>query len=136
MDFKGYTAAEAGAFCARWLPAWTGNDPERLVAFYAGDAFYSDPARPGGMRGRDAILAYFQALLGRNPDWTWSHRRSDPLPGGFLNHWTATVPLGAGIRTVEGVCIVQFRDGLIVRNEVFFDRSPLAFAALPGEAGT
>lgn len=27
-------ATEARAFAERWLPAWTGVDPERLVAFY------------------------------------------------------------------------------------------------------
>lgn len=134
MDFDGYDAAEAAAFCGRWLPAWTGNDPERLAAYYAVDAFYSDPARPDGLRGHDAILGYFRTLLRRNPAWTWSHRRSDPLPGGFLNHWTATIPTDAGVHTVEGVCIVQLRDSLIVRNEVFFDRTPLMHTAPEGGA--
>lgn len=33
--FDGLSEAEAKEFAARWLPAWTGNHPERLAAFYA-----------------------------------------------------------------------------------------------------
>ena len=29
--FEGLDAAEASAFASEWLPAWTGNDPERLA---------------------------------------------------------------------------------------------------------
>ena len=42
------TQYEAEAFCARWLPAWTGNRPEALLEFYARDAYYADPAVPDG----------------------------------------------------------------------------------------
>jgi len=52
----------ARAFAARWLPAWTGNDPERLVAFYAPGATYIDPAVP---RGRQP---WHQCWLGRTGD--------------------------------------------------------------------
>lgn len=121
--FDGLDAARAAAFCARWLPAWTGNDPGGLVAFYAGDAFYSDPALPDGIRGREALLAYFTRLLARFPDWEWTHERSLPLPAGFLNYWRARFTrVGPDVR---GVCVVQLREGLIVRNEVFFDRVPI-----------
>ena len=48
MDIQGMDADEARAFAEKWLPAWTGNQPERLAAFYAPDALYSDPAIPDG----------------------------------------------------------------------------------------
>ena len=121
-------AAEASAFASRWLPAWTGNQPERLVAFYSDDVFYSDPGVPQGVRGREALLAYFRKLLARNPDWVWTHRGSVPLADGFLNQWHASMPVGAARVEVDGVCMVQLRDGLIYRNEVFFDRSELLAA--------
>ena len=76
MHFPGMAAEEARAFAARWLPAWTGNQPERLAAFYSEDAFSSDPAIPSGIRGRDELVAYFSKLLARNPDWAWTHRGS------------------------------------------------------------
>ena len=81
MTFEGMTPEEARRFAERWLPAWTGNDPELLASFYADDAFYCDPAIPGGVSGRE-----------------------------------------------EGVCTVQMRDGLIARNEVYFDRTALLAA--------
>ena len=118
-------AAEARAFAERWLPAWSGNRPELLASFYSDDAFYADPAVPQGIRGRQALLAYFAKLLARNPDWRWTHRGSLPIQDGFLNRWHASIPVGARIVEVEGVCTVQLRGGRIYSNEVFFDRSAL-----------
>lgn len=46
------TSNQAKEFAAKWLPAWTGNDPERLAAFYSEDAFYLDPAIPRGVKGK------------------------------------------------------------------------------------
>ena len=131
MHFPGLAAAEAKAFADRWLPAWTGNDPERLAAFYTDDAFYSDPAIPFGVRGKDQLVAYFRILLARNPTWVWTHRGSIPMDHGFLNFWHASIP--AGRRTVEtdGVCTVQLRDGLIYANQVFFDLSALRGSMKP-----
>lgn len=121
----GLTSSQAAEFASEWLPAWTGNDPERLAAFYANDAFYSDPAIPDGVRGRDALREYFGRLLAQFPDWVWTQTRATPMEGGFLNHWRAEIPVGEGVLECFGVCTVQLRDGLIERNEVFFDRSPL-----------
>ncbi len=126
--FEGLDETEARAFTSRWLPAWTGNDPEGLAAFYAEDAVYSDPAVPGGVRGREEIVAYFRRLLGRYPDWVWTNTDVRPLRDGFLNYWHAVVPTRNGVVECDGVCTVSLRDGLITRNEVFFDRSPLLAA--------
>jgi hypothetical protein len=125
MQFHGMDAAEARDFAERWLPAWTGNDPDRLAAFYTGDAFYSDPALPSGLRGRDELLAYFRRLLAQNPKWVWTHRGSIPIADGFLNFWHAAIPVGDRTAEADGVCTVQLRDGLIYSNQVFFDPSAL-----------
>jgi ketosteroid isomerase-like protein len=121
-------AEQAREFAERWLPAWTGNDPERLVSFYADDAYYADPAVPLGVRGRPRLLEYFRKLLARNPSWIWTHRGSIALADGFLNEWHASIPAGSSVVEVDGVCTVQLRAGLIYRNEVYFDRSPLLAA--------
>ena len=63
MQFHGMNAEDASAFAEKWLPAWSGNRPELLASFYTLDAVYSDPAIPEGVRGRDALLAYFSKLL-------------------------------------------------------------------------
>ena len=90
------------------------------------DAFYVDPAIPGGVRGKPALLAYFQKLLGYNPNWVWSHMEGIPLEDGFLNKWRAMIPVGSKTLEVFGVCLVQLdASGKIRRNEVYFDRSEL-----------
>ena len=128
MQFTGLDAAEARAFAERWLPTWTGNQPERLAAFYSEDAFYCDPAIPQGVRGRAALTAYFRKLLARNPQWVWTHRGSMPMADGFANLWHASIPAGGRTVEVDGLCTVQLRDGLIYRNEVYFDRTELLAA--------
>lgn len=119
---------EAAEFADRWLPAWTGNRPALLASFYTDDAFYADPGVRAGVRGQDALLRYFTKLLGRYPDWVWTHRGSLPLADGFLNRWHAAIPVGSEVIEVDGVCTVQLRDGRIYSNEVFFDRSELLAA--------
>lgn len=119
------TPDEAMAFCARWLPLWTGNRPEALAALYADDAFYRDPARPDGLRGREALLAYLRKLLARNPEWRWEAAETFGVEGGFVLRWRATIPVGGRMVTEEGMDLVLVRDGLIVRNEVYFDRAAL-----------
>lgn len=117
---------EARHFAERWLPAWTGNDPDRLVDFYADDVFYLDPAIPAGITGKPALLAHLRKLLAYNPDWVWTQIEAIPLLDGFLNKWKASMPVGATMLEIYGVCTVQLNaDGKIYRNEVYFDRSRL-----------
>jgi hypothetical protein len=118
------TPIAAQEFAVAWLPAWTGNQPERLASFYADDAFYLDPGVPQGVQGHAALLEYFRKLLGYNPDWVWRQLEAIPLADGFLNKWHATIPVGATVLEVLGVCLVQLNSaGKICRNEVYFDRS-------------
>jgi SnoaL-like domain len=134
-QFAGLEAREARAFAEQWLPAWTGNQPERLASFYTDDAFYSDPAVPGGVRGRAALLEYFGRLLAANPRWVWRQRGSIPLRDGFLNLWRASIPVGRRSVEAEGVCTVQLRGGRIYSNQVFFDRSELVAAIRAARSG-
>jgi SnoaL-like domain len=135
QTFEGLTASEAKNFAAQWLPAWTGNDPDLLASFYAEDCFYSDPAVAEGIEGRDALTRYFTALLPNFPNWKWTNTGVTPIPGGFLNHWHASIPVSSTTIECDGVCTVVLRDGLIARNEVFFDRSELLAAIAEAEVG-
>jgi hypothetical protein len=129
MDLIGCkSAAQAQEFCTRWLPAWTGGDAAALAAFYTEDVFYLDPAIPGGLKGKRDFIGYMNKLLGDNPSWVWTHEDGVPLEGGFLNKWRATIPVGDQTVICRGVCSVQFRDDLICRNEVYFDRNELVTA--------
>jgi hypothetical protein len=124
-EFRGLDEEHARAFAAAWLPAWSGNRPHDLIAFYTDDIYYSDPGVPAGLRGRDALLEYFIRLLAHNPTWRWTHRGSVPIRDGFLNEWHASMPVGEHSVEVNGVCTVQLRGRLIYRNQVYFDRAPL-----------
>lgn len=116
---------QALAFCTTWLGSWTGNRPEELSLFYSEDAFYRDPANPQGLRGRAEILAYLRTLLKHNPEWVWEAEEVFLIDGGFVLRWRAAIPVGREIVRENGLDIVLVRDGLITRNEVFFDRSTL-----------
>jgi SnoaL-like domain len=122
------TADEARTFAARWLPAWTGNNPKKLAAFYTDDLFYLDPTVPGGVTGKDAFVRYLSRLLANNPDWIWTHNCAVPLEDGFLNKWRLDAPVGDQLIACRGVCTVQMRGGLIYRNEVYFDTLDLITA--------
>jgi hypothetical protein len=120
------TKKQAREFASRWLPAWTGNEPEKLAAFYSDDALYLDPAVPGGIRGKEKLLAYFRKLLAQNPGWVWTQIEGIPMEDGFLNKWHARIPIGERVVECVGVCFVQFDGrGKIRRNEVFFDRTEM-----------
>lgn len=114
-------------FCRDWLAAWTGNEPVRLREFYSEDAFYRDPARPDGLRGKE-LLPYFQKLLERNPNWVWEPLEILPTPSGFCLKWKATIPINGRVVHETGLDIVELKNGKITRNEVWFDRSSLTCA--------
>lgn len=116
-------------FIDEWLASWTGNQPEKLMAYYAEDAYYQDPARPQGLRGHGEMLPYFRKLLAVNPNWVWKAVELIPTSKGFTLKWKATIPVGE--RSVEeyGLDIVEIENDLITRNEVYFDRANLMAAA-------
>ncbi len=93
------------------------------MSFYTEDAVYLDPVVPGGIRGRDALLAYFRRLLAKNPSWVWTQREAVPMQDGFVNLWHAVIPVGDGEKHCDGVCLVFLRGDRIYRNEVYFDRT-------------
>lgn len=119
---------DALAFCEAWLGAWTGNRPEALLAFYAEDAVYRDPGRPGGLRGHAELRPYFEKLLAANPDWVWKAVEVQPTSRGFTLKWHARVPAGAATVEEDGLDIVEVANGRITRNEVYFDRVALLAA--------
>lgn len=120
---------EALAFCREWLAAWTGNEPDRLLRYYAEDAAYRDPARPAGLQGHAEMRSYFAKLLAANPTWIWKPLEVIPTERGFCLKWQATVPQGDRTIVETGLDLVELTDGKITRNEVYFDRVALAAAA-------
>ena len=120
------TTEEAREFTDRWLPNWTGNKPEKLLSFYADDAFFLDPGRPAGITGKEQLTVYFTKVLGHNPTWVWTQIEPIPIEGGFMNRLEARIPVGEKTVACSALCFIQFNDqGKIRRNEIYFDRTEL-----------
>lgn len=115
-------------FCNPWLASWTGNKPEKLIEFYSEDAFYLDPARPEGLKGREKIFSYFKKLLAANPNWVWEAVEVYPTKRGFVGKWRATIPIGTRVIIEHGMDIVEVENGKVKRNEVYFNLSNLLSA--------
>lgn len=113
-------------FCDAWLDSWSGNRPEHLLSYYSEEAYYRDPARPDGLRGKEDLSNYFQKLLARNPEWRWRRQELIPTEKGFVLKWEAQIPHRGTLLRLEGLDIVELDGEKIRRNEVFFDPSPLA----------
>lgn len=121
---------DARDLCDNWLPAWSGNDPHKLIGFYSPQAYYSDPTVRNGLSGYDDILTYFKKLLKNNPDWKWTWDEIIPTDKGFTLKWRAVIPVRQ-IEIIEtGVDIVEIVDNKITRNEVYFDTLKLINAIL------
>jgi hypothetical protein len=118
------TAINYEEFCTNWLGAWTGNNAEGLIQYYTENAYYSDPANPSGIRGREQLLKYFKKLLSKNPDWIWTAVEIIPTQKGFTLKWRATILVKQASISVYGLDIVEMEGARISRNEVYFDTAP------------
>lgn len=109
-------------FCDEWFAAWTGGDVERLLAYFADDCVYSDPSKPQGVAGKEALRRYLRKWLPMNPDMVWTRRSLHPVPGGFAVTWDATIPVAGQMLRERGMDLVLLdARGKIARNEVYFD---------------
>lgn len=113
---------------ARFLGAWNTHDVEQTVACYTPDVRYLDPNTKGHVEGADAMRRYLTKLFA-NWTMTWKLRELFPLTDdGSAVLWQATLaPAGSDKSvTIDGMDLVVLRGDLIARNEVYFDRAPLA----------
>jgi hypothetical protein len=111
-------------FCKKWLKAWTGNHPEKLIDFYGKNCYYQDPANPEGLKGKDDLYRYFEKLLAANPQWIWEVEELYTIKKGFILKWKATIPINNEELIEYGMDIVEIdNDQKIIRNEVYFDRT-------------
>ncbi len=115
---------EAKRLCDRWLPLWTGNRPDELIQAYSDDVFYRDSANPDGVKGKPAFLAYLRRLLAHFPNWAYQAETVFPMKGGFVLRWRASIPVRGTVLDETGLDLVLVDQGLITRNEVYFDRAP------------
>ena len=121
------------------LSTWSTQDVERVLDCYTDDLVYLDPNTRGPVVGRDAMRAYLAKLYSR---WTMTWERDGdeifPLEGtdGVAIRWVGTLAPAGESRSVDvgGIDLVILEGDLIARNEVYFDRSPLAALMTPATA--
>jgi hypothetical protein len=68
------TTEKAHSCCELRLPAWTCNDPARLLQFHTDDLFYSDPPSEEAI-GRNALIRDLEELRRNQPGEVWTHDR-------------------------------------------------------------
>lgn len=134
------TGIDAGEAIRRAVEAWNARDLDALVALLAEDVFWDDPAMPEPARGREAVRRFAAALFRAFPDleyrpvgeplvaaggaravqpWRLSGTMLGPLdPPGFA-------PTGRLVE-IEGIDLVEVRDGLLSRIVTRFDGLRLA----------
>ena len=116
--------SDLARFCDDWFACWTGGDVDKLAAWYAEDCFYSDPTKPEGVRGREALRRYLAKWLPQYAEMVWTRRDLYATPGGFCVTWTARIPVKGAWIVERGMDVVLLDDaGKIARNEVYFDMS-------------
>jgi ketosteroid isomerase-like protein len=113
----------------QFLAAWNTQDVDKVLGCYTPDVEYRDPNTDGFVRGQEALRRYLTKLFAR---WTmhWRLRELFPLEttDGSAVLWEATLSPSGSNRSVvvQGMDLALLRDGLLERNEVYFDRAPLA----------
>lgn len=119
---------EVLALSEKVLSAWNEQDVEKTVACYTEDCLYLDPNTRGHVQGRDALRRYLSRLFEK---WTmtWTlrefHSFGAEKGGAFLWHATLTPAAGGPTAEIDGMDLVVLEDGLLKRNEVYFDRMSL-----------
>jgi len=104
---------------------------------YTDELIYLDPNTRGPVVGREALRAYLGKLFDR---WTqhWEPAELFPLDGtdGVAIRWVGKLSPARESRSVEiaGIDLVILEGDLIARNEVYFDRSPIAALMAPTAA--
>jgi hydroxyacylglutathione hydrolase len=110
------------------------RDVEAMAALWAPDGV-DHIASQVDAAGPDGVRAYFRELFAAFPDFALTVRSTVAAGDREAVHWTATAthlgplwgvePTGARVE-LEGIDILQVRDGLIVRNDAVVDSLSVA----------
>jgi hypothetical protein len=113
-------------FAKEWLSSWTGNNPDKLITYYADYCFYLDPFNKDGLKGTKEIFPYFSKILRKNPNWVWTMEELLPIKEGFIIIYYAIIPLKNDTVKLRGMDLVVLNTNMkIIRNEVFYDQSDI-----------
>jgi steroid delta-isomerase-like uncharacterized protein len=130
----------AREFAERWQKAWNSHDPDQVTALCTEDVVWDDPVTERPERGRQPVADYLRSVWRAFPDltFTWPEGPYASFHGIKLAlHWRVTgsmlgpidppgfAPTGRRI-DLEGVDLLEIRDGLCCAYQGFFDRQAVA----------
>ena len=111
------------------LDAWNTQEVERVVERYTEALVYRDPNTRGAVEGRAAFRRYLTKLFAAwKMHWALreAHLFHDQQGCAVLWHASFEREGRPGRVEIDGMDLVTVSDGQIARNEVYFDRTPLA----------
>jgi steroid delta-isomerase-like uncharacterized protein len=112
-------ASELEQTIERYDAAWNAHDVDAIVALHAPGMVFENHTAGERVEGDD-VREHVTRIFANWPDLTFRRRRLYARDGLVVSEWTATATDGDGRRLEwDGVDIFPFRDGLILRKDVY-----------------
>jgi ketosteroid isomerase-like protein len=113
------SAAELEQLIGRYDAAWNAHDVDAIVALHAPGMVFENHTADERVEG-DAVGPHIARIFENWPDLSFRNRRLYVRDGVVVSEWTATATGGDGRRLEwDGVDVFPFRDGLILRKDVY-----------------
>lgn len=113
------SAAELERTIERYNEAWNAHDVDAIVALHAPEMVFENHTAGERVEGAD-VREHLVRIFANWPDLMFRRRRLYARDGLVVSEWTATATDGDGRRLEwDGVDIFPFRDGLILRKDVY-----------------
>ncbi len=123
------TDADIQKMIDEFLQAWNSRDVDMVASCYSENLVYRDPNTRGEITDQPSFRRYLKKLLS-SWEMTWHEKEAfrAQKPGAWTFLWRADIrkPGGDVKVVVNGMDLVVIENGLIARNEVYFDRLALA----------
>ncbi len=112
-------AAELERTIEHYNAAWNAHDVDAIVALHAPGMVFENHTAGERVEGDD-VRQHLVGIFENWPDLTFRGRRLYARDGLVVSEWTATATDGDGRRLEwDGVDIFPFRDGMILRKDVY-----------------
>jgi ketosteroid isomerase-like protein len=117
------TVSELEGTIERYNAAWNAHDVDTIVATHAPGMVFANHTAGETVEG-DAVRGHIARIFENWPDLTFRGRRLYVRDGLVVNEWTATATAADGRRLEwDGIDVFPFRDGLILRKDVYSSSS-------------
>lgn len=113
------SAAELERAIDGYNTAWNAHDVDAIIALHAPGMVFENHTAGERVEGDD-VREHVAKIFENWPDLAFRSRRLYARDGVVVSEWTATATDGDGRRLEwDGVDIFPFRDGLILRKDVY-----------------